>query len=82
MFYVCILYSKKRKRFYTGQCEDVGERFIYHNDGYCRSTRSGKPWRLVYAESFETRSEAVRREGQIKKMKSSRYIRKLILEGK
>lgn len=36
------------------------------------------PWVLMYSEKFEIRSYAVRREIQIKKMKSKKYIEKLV----
>ena len=78
MYYVYILYSNNRDRFYTGHTSDVGSRFIRHNLGKNRSTKSGRPWRLVYAESFESRSEAVQRERQIKSMKDRNYILELI----
>jgi len=78
MFYVYILYSKGRDIFYTGQISDVGDRFIRHNQGRSKSTKSGRPWQLVYAEQFESRSDATQREQQIKSMKSRDYILNLI----
>lgn len=74
MYYVYILYSKSRDRFYTGHCEDLGDRFIRHNQGRSKATKAGRPWRLVHAEQFRTRAEAVSRENQIKSMKSREYI--------
>ena len=73
-FYVYILYSKSRDRFYVGQTKDVGDRFIRHNTGKSKSTRSGRPWRLVYAEKHPSRSEAMTREKQIKAMKDRSLI--------
>jgi len=78
MYYVYILYSKSRDRFYTVHSEDVGDRFIRHNQGRSKATKSGRPWRLVYAEQFRTRSEAVQREKYIKAMKDRDYIIDLI----
>lgn len=78
MYYVYILYSKSLDRFYTGQSGDVGDRFIRHNQGRSKSTKGGRPGRLVYAEQFETRSQAVRREQEIKDKKSRFYIIRLI----
>jgi putative endonuclease len=56
MYYVYILYSKNRDQFYTGHTDDVGDRFIRHNLGRSKSTKTGRPWRLVYVEQFKTRS--------------------------
>jgi len=65
MYYMYILYSRKWDRYYTGQCDDVGDRFLRHNQGRSKATRGGQPWLLVYIEQFRTRSEAVRREKKI-----------------
>jgi putative endonuclease len=36
------------------------------------------PWTLVYSEEYLSRSEAVRRESQIKKQKNRRFIEQLV----
>jgi putative endonuclease len=50
----------------------------YHNLGRSKFTSKGIPWKLKYSEPFETEIEAMRREKQIKKMKSRKYIISLI----
>jgi putative endonuclease len=50
----------------------------YHNLGRSMFTSKGIPWELKYSEPFETEIEAMRREKQIKKMKSRKYIINLI----
>ena len=62
MFYVYVLVSEKTGRLYIGSTEDIDRRLTEHNTGYSKSTRHGVPWRLVHVESFQTRTEAVRRE--------------------
>ncbi|MGF1671985.1 MAG: GIY-YIG nuclease family protein [Balneolaceae bacterium] len=74
MYYVYILYSKSIDRFYTGQTDDIGDRFIRHNQGRSKATKAGVPWLLVHVESFKTRSEAFRRETEIKSKKSRKYM--------
>jgi len=74
MYYVYILYSRSTGRFYTGQTDDVGDRYIRHNQGRSKATKSGAPWLLVHVEGFSTRKEAVAREAQIKSKKSRRYM--------
>jgi len=49
-----------------------------HNDGWSRSTKSGIPWKIAYYEIFESKSEAIKREYHIKRMKSRKYIESLI----
>ena len=78
MFFVYILYSSSVDQFYIGQTNNLEERISRHNSGRSKSTKKANDWVLRYSESFETRSEAVKRELQIKNMKSRRYIENLI----
>ena len=64
--------------FYVGQCEDLDKRMSKHNDGFSKYTASKGPWRLKYFETVTTRTEALKREKQIKNMKSRKYIEQLI----
>ena len=81
--FIYILYSATPDKYYTGSCEDLAERINErHNAGRNLSTKGGIPWSLVYSESFETRSGAVRGEMQIKKKKSRKYIEWLINSAK
>lgn len=53
---------------YTGYCADLDERLKKHNEGKgAKYTRHRRPVKIVYNEMFKTRSEAMRREAQIKK---------------
>jgi putative endonuclease len=77
-FFVYILQSMKDFSFYVGQCDDLDWRVSKHNEGMSKYTASKRPWRLVYFEMYATRSEALKRERQIKKMKSKIYLENLI----
>lgn len=74
MFFVYVLYSEPYDRYYVGQTDNLERRFERHNAGMVFSTKPYKPWNLVYFEEFQTRSEAVKREREIKKQKSRKYI--------
>jgi predicted GIY-YIG superfamily endonuclease len=50
-----------------------------HLAGISGYTSVAKDWKMVYTEIFETRIEAIKRENQIKKKKSRKYIEWLIL---
>ena len=76
--YVYIIYSKAHDRFYIGHCSDISNRLKRHNDGATPSTKPYRPWEIVYYEILETKSEAIKREKEIKKQKSRIYIEKLI----
>ncbi len=63
---------------YTGWTNDLEKRLRAHNSKKgARYTRSRTPVELVYYESFDTKSEAMKREYQIKQM-SARQKRHLI----
>ncbi|MFD2514550.1 GIY-YIG nuclease family protein [Pontibacter locisalis] len=77
-YYTYILYSEKTDRYYIGSCESIETRLIQHNSGRNKSTKSGAPWQLKHLDTFTTRIEAVKRENEIKKKKSRKYIEYLI----
>ena len=64
--------------FYVGQCDDLDCRVSKHNEGMSKYSATKRPWRLVYFEMYESRGEALKREKQIKNMKSKVYIQNLI----
>ncbi|MEK7248889.1 MAG: GIY-YIG nuclease family protein [Bacteroidota bacterium] len=78
MFVTYILFSEKLNRFYVGHTRDIEQRLVRHNNKYSLATKAGVPWKLVYYETFSTKSLASRREREIKARKSAQYIRKLI----
>ncbi len=73
MYYVYILQSTLTDRRHVGSTHDMQLRLAHHNDGWSRSTKSGRPWRIVYTEEHPDRSSAIRREFEIKRRKSRRY---------
>ena len=77
-FFVYILQSMKDFSFYVGQCDDLDRRMSKHADGMSKYTSSKRPWRLVYFEVYGSRTEALKREKEIKKMKSQVYIVNLV----
>jgi putative endonuclease len=77
-FFLYILQSEKNKKYYIGITKDIETRLNQHNRGVGESTRSNRPWSLVYTEEYNTWSQAARREKQIKNQKSRTYIENLI----
>jgi putative endonuclease len=56
--------------FYTGYTNDPVRRIRLHNAGSAsKFTRSRRPVELVYLEKSASRSAALRREAQIKKLR-------------
>jgi putative endonuclease len=69
MFYVYILLSLKDKKRYIGFTENLDRRLSEHYSGLVRSTRNRKPLKLLYFEEFENKSDAMKREKEIKSKK-------------
>ena len=78
MYYIYILQSIEKGGYYVGHTADLSKRIEKHNRGEVKSTKSKKPWRLVYFEKFETRSVANLRERQIKSYKGGEAFKKLL----
>ena len=78
MYYIYILRCKD-KSLYTGITTDVERRFKEHRAGTGgRYTRSHKPEKIIYREKAETRSDALKREAEIKswpREKKMRFVR-------
>jgi putative endonuclease len=77
-YYVYILYSQSRDRYYIGYTRNPQERLQEHNLGATNSTRPGRPWIMAYKEEFENRSIAIRREREIKSKKNRKFLETLI----
>jgi len=78
MHFVYILYSPARDKYYVGSCEDVSKRLIKHNTNHSGFTGKTGDWVIKYSEAFPDKSEALKREKQIKAWKSRKMIEKLI----
>jgi len=75
---VYVLYSFSKNRYYVGYTQNPILRLFEHNSGATPSTRPGIPWEIVFIEEFDDKTSAIKREIKIKKMKSRKYIEKLI----
>jgi putative endonuclease len=70
MWGVYILHSLTTGHLYTGVTNDIGRRLHEHNS-CCKGakrTKAGRPWILAYWEPCESKSDALKREYQIKQM--------------
>ena len=66
--------------FYTGWTTDPERRVAQHNKGIgAKYTSTRRPVKLVYLETLSTRTEAMKRELAIKKMK--RVKKSKLVEG-
>jgi len=77
-YFVYVLKSVEKGIYYIGSTGDLKDRLERHNSGRSKFTGSGKPWKLIYTEEFESRSDAVRREKELKSWKSRKRLEELI----
>lgn len=66
-YYFYILRSIKTGGYYKGVTHQLYWRLREHNRGKNPSTKAGSPWGLVYCEPYESRTEALQSEWQVKK---------------
>ena len=72
-FYVYIIGSiQPRRRTYVGWTTDISKRIKAHNTSKGAKLTRGSQWKLLYKEKFETKSEAMKREIQLKKDRNFR----------
>jgi len=62
MYNTYILKSLKDGKYYYGHSADLNSRLKENNNGKVRATKGRMPFVIHYFETFETRSEAVKRE--------------------
>jgi putative endonuclease len=69
MFTVYILLSEKDNKRYIGFTDNLYRRIAEHNAGKVKSTRFRRPLKLIYSETYPNKSDAMRREKEIKSKK-------------
>ena len=75
MYYTYVLHSEKYNKIYIGYTSNLDERLKSHNElGQKGWTIKFRPWTLVFFEKFDTKSEATKREIQLKSAKGREYI--------
>ena len=65
-FYVYILRSEAKPRFYTGFTEDLDARLVHHNSGGDPHTAKYRPWCIKTAIAFTDREQALAFERYLK----------------
>ena len=79
MYFIYILYSEKLDKFYIGSTENIQERLKKHLSNHKGFTAKAKDWKVVYFEEFSSKTEALKREKQLKNWKSNVRIKELII---
>lgn len=66
MFYVYVLKSKLNGDIYVGFTKDLRNRLKLHNSKRVKSTKGYVSWILIYYEAYASKSDAIRREKELK----------------
>ena len=75
MWFVYILLCSDNS-LYTGSTNNLQKRFLSHKNGKGgRYTRSHKPIKLIYSEELSSKSEALKREIEIKSWSRQKKIK-------
>ncbi len=77
-YFTYIIQSEIDGTFYVGASADPIKRLQKHNAPHPGFTARKQPWKLVYTEKSDSKSEALKRERFIKKQKSRKFILSLI----
>ena len=78
MFYVYLLQSQKDQSFYIGYTSDLQQRLFKHNTAKSGYTSTKQPWEIVYSETFDLKSDAIKRERFLKRQKNTAFYQRLI----
>ncbi|MBI1749590.1 MAG: GIY-YIG nuclease family protein [Acidobacteria bacterium] len=80
-YFLYALRSAKSKQYYIGSTENLDTRFAQHKgilENPSRWTRGRGPWELIFSRLYATRAQAVKAERFLKRMKSRRFIERLL----
>jgi len=78
MYYTYVLKSKVDGNLYIGFCNNLKRRFKDHNTGKVISTRSRKPFNLIYYEACLLKERALKREKYFKSGFGRRYLKTMV----
>ena len=77
MYSVYVLHSETGV-VYIGQTDNLEKRLAQHNSGKSAYTNRCKHWELVYEEECPNRTEALKRERQLKSGRGRVFIQDLL----
>jgi putative endonuclease len=78
MHFVYVLMSERNHRFYIGCTSNLQRRIDEHNNGKVRSTKAFVPWTIIFIEKYTSKTEAFKREKQLKSYKGGKAFKELL----
>ena len=72
-YYVYVIGCRKKPvKTYIGWTNNLKRRLLKHNLGVGAKFTRGRKWRIIYSESLNSKSEAMKREYQLKRNRKLR----------
>ena len=72
-YYVYVIGSKRKPvKTYIGWTNNLKRRLLKHNLGVGAKFTRGRKWKILYSESLNSKSEAMKREYQLKRNRKLR----------
>ncbi len=79
MFTVYVLYSKSYDKIYIGFTSNLEQRLLSHNELAKKGwTIKFRPWQLIHTEVFQLKSDAMKREKELKTATGRNFVWSLI----
>jgi putative endonuclease len=77
---VYVLRSDRNGQLYVGYTTNLKNRIERHNKGNVISTKSKRPWKLIFAEAYISQSDALRREQYFKTTQGKIALKHMLRE--
>ena len=75
MFSVYVLRSLKNNKRYVGYTsKDIFKRLKEHNNGCNKWTRQNSPFKVIYSENYNLKTEAIKRERFLKSGQGRKWL--------
>ncbi|MBU0457970.1 GIY-YIG nuclease family protein [Patescibacteria group bacterium] len=80
MYFVYVLQSEQNHQLYVGYTTNLKQRLATHNKGSVTSTKSRRPWKMIFAEIYTHQKDALRREKYFKTTPGKGAIKHMLRE--
>jgi putative endonuclease len=78
MEHIVYILKSEKGRYYIGYSSDFDKRLEKHNTGLSYWTSREKNWTVIHKEEYPTRTEALKRERYLKKLKGGNEFKRII----
>lgn len=78
MYTLYALYNKKHAKIYIGQTMDLSKRMQEHSEKKFQNSFTSRydgQWVIIYTEEVKNRTEALKREKQLKSFRGREFVR-------